>query len=110
MPLFIDILLNCQVDSQKQFIILCGNITYVTVTNFLDDFFHPAREDVNCEVLILNKMNPDLEFEGLLKREKTRVQYFQVRPFVESCASIRRHLRNCVAVCRVLVCSHGRRV
>ena len=81
MPLFIDIPLNFQVDSQKQFIILCGNITYVTVTNFLDDFFHPAREDVNCEVLILNKMSPDLELEGLLKRRKTQVQYFQVNSF-----------------------------
>ena len=73
-----------QVDKQKQFIILCGNITYVTVSNFLDDFFHPAREDVNCEVLILNKMNPDLEFEGLLKRRKTQVQYFQVRNYFVS--------------------------
>ena len=67
-----------QVDSQKQFIILCGNITYVTVSNFLDDFFHPAREDVNCEVVIINKMSPDLEFEGLLKRMRTKVQFFQV--------------------------------
>ena len=67
-----------QVDTQKQFIIVCGNITYNTVDNFIDDFFHPARDDVNCEVLILNKMSPDLEFEGLLKRWKTRVQYFQV--------------------------------
>ena len=65
-------------DTQKQFIIVCGNITYNTVDNFIDDFFHPARDDVNCEVLILNKMSPDLEFEGLLKRWKTRVQYFQV--------------------------------
>ena len=71
-------IINSQVESQRQFIVLCGNITYVTVSNFLDDFFHPAREDVNCEVLILNKMSPDLEFEGLLKRERTRVQYFQV--------------------------------
>jgi hypothetical protein len=37
------------------------------------------REDVNCEVVFLNKNEPDLEFEGLLKREKTRVAYFQVR-------------------------------
>lgn len=49
-----------------------------SVTNFLEDFFHPCREDVNAEVVILNKMSPDLEFEGLLKRERTRVQYFQV--------------------------------
>ena len=67
-----------QVDSQRQFLVVCGNITMSSVTNFLEDFFHPCREDVNAEVVILNKMSPDLEFEGLLKRERTRVQYFQV--------------------------------
>jgi hypothetical protein len=36
---------------------------------------------VNCEVVFLNKNEPDLEFEGLLKREKTRVAYFQARTF-----------------------------
>ena len=30
------------------------------------------------KVIILNKNEPDLEFEGLLKREKIRVKYFQV--------------------------------
>ena len=60
---------------------VCGNITMASVTNFLEDFFHPCREDVNAEVVILNKMSPDLEFEGLLKRERTRVQYFQVTKF-----------------------------
>ena len=44
---------------------------------FLADFFHPARDDVDVEVLFLNKAEPDLEFEGLLKREHTRVQYFK---------------------------------
>ena len=44
---------------------------------FLADFFHPARDDVDVEVVFLNKAEPDLEFEGLLKREHTRVQYFQ---------------------------------
>ena len=29
-------------------------------------------------MIILNKNEPDLEFEGLLKREKIRVKYFQV--------------------------------
>lgn len=62
----------------KQFIIVCGNITYVSVSNFLNDFYNPAREDVNAEVVFLNKLEPDLEFDGLLKREKTRVTYFQV--------------------------------
>ena len=36
---------------------------------------------MNCEVVFLNKNEPDLEFEGLLKREKTRVAYFQARTF-----------------------------
>ena len=50
------------------------------MNGFLSDFFHPAREDVNCEVgkpeelylilfiilqvVFLNKSEPDLEFEG----------------------------------------------
>ena len=41
------------------------------------------REDVNCEIVFLNKNDPDLEFEGLLKREKTRVTYCQVREHVK---------------------------
>ena len=88
--------LPVQVNSQKQFVVVCGNINYGSVVNFLYDFYHPAREDVNCEVspkpspeiaeptpvqvVILNKNEPDLEFEGLLKREKIRVKYFQVGP------------------------------
>ena len=50
-----------------------------SVSNFLSDFYSPAREDVNAEVVFLNKNEPDLEFDGLLKREKTRVRYFQER-------------------------------
>ena len=61
----------------RQFIIVCGNINYGAVQTFLHDFFHPARDDVDVEVLFLNKKDPDLEFEGLLKREHTRVQYFK---------------------------------
>lgn len=61
----------------RQFIVVCGNINYETVTTFLADFFHPARDDVDVEVVFLNKEEPNLEFEGLLKRESTRVQYFR---------------------------------
>ncbi len=61
----------------RQFIVVCGNINYESVHTFLDDFFHPARDDVDVEVVFLNKNEPDLEFEGLLKREHTRVQYFK---------------------------------
>ena len=60
--------------------VVCGNINFESVNGFLSDFFHPAREDVNCEVgkpeelylipfilfqvVFLNKSEPDLEFEG----------------------------------------------
>ena len=76
--MIIEIIYLFKASAEKQFIIVCGNITYSSVSGFLADFFHPAREDVNCEVVFLNKLEPDLEFEGLLKREKTRVTYFQV--------------------------------
>ena len=58
------------VNSQRQFVIACGNINYDSVDGFLKDFFHPARDDSNCEVVFL--------IEGLLKRERTRVAYFKV--------------------------------
>ena len=29
----------------RQFIIVCGNINYETVTTFLADFFHPSRQE-----------------------------------------------------------------
>jgi len=66
-----------KVNSQRQFIVVCGNINFDSVHGFLKDFFHPARDDTNCEVVFLNKSEPDLMFEGLLKRERTRVTYFQ---------------------------------
>ena len=88
-----------KVNPQRQFIIVCGNINFDSVNGFLKDFFHPARDDTNTEVWIdyeinylifmiyikvvfLNKNEPDLMFDGLLKREKTRVSYFCVSIFV----------------------------
>jgi potassium large conductance calcium-activated channel subfamily M alpha protein 1 len=61
----------------RQFIIVCGNVNFESVKTFLGDFFNPARDDVDVEVVFLNKGEPDLEFEGLLKREHTRVQYYR---------------------------------
>ena len=75
-----------QVNPQRQFIIVCGNINFDSVNGFLKDFFHPARDDTNTEVVFLNKYEPDLMFDGLLKREKTRVSYFCVSIF---CVSIK---------------------
>merc|ERR1719250_8471 len=45
-------------------IVVCGHITYESVTYFLKDFLHPDREMVE----FLHRSEPDLEFEGLLRR------------------------------------------
>merc|ERR1719180_340924 len=58
-------------------IVVCGHITYESVSHFLKDFLHEDREDVDVEVVFLHRAEPDLEFEGLLKRQHTRVKYFQ---------------------------------
>ena len=70
-------MLQTLVATRKVFNILCGDITYITIGNFLHNFFLTAREDVNCEILNLNMRSPDPEIEGLRKREKTRVLYSQ---------------------------------
>merc|ERR1719357_2138487 len=61
----------------KRHIVVCGNITFESVSVFLKDFLHEDREDVDVEVVFLHRSEPDLEFEGLLKRQHTRVKYFQ---------------------------------
>ena len=58
-------------------IVVCGNITFESVSVFLKDFLHEDRDDVDVEVVFLHRAEPDLEFEGLLKRQHTRVKYFQ---------------------------------
>ena len=56
---------------------VCGNITFESVSVFLKDFLHEDRDDVDVDVVFLHRAEPDLEFEGLLKRQHTRVKYFQ---------------------------------
>ena len=58
-------------------IVVCGNITFESVSVFLKDFLHEDRDDVDVEVVFLHRAEPDLEFEGLLKKQHTRVKYFQ---------------------------------
>jgi len=57
-------------------IVVCGHITFESVTYFLKDFLHPDRETVEETVVFLHGAEPDLEFEGLLKRRHTQVKYF----------------------------------
>ncbi|ELU08381.1 hypothetical protein CAPTEDRAFT_138076 [Capitella teleta] len=61
----------------KRHIVLCGHITYESVSNFMSDFLHKDREDVDVELVLMNRKEPDLELEGLLKRHFTQVEFFQ---------------------------------
>jgi hypothetical protein len=54
-----------------------GHITFETVTSFLSDFHHEDREDVDVEAVFLHPDEPELEFEGFLKKKYPRVRYFQ---------------------------------
>ncbi|ESO08881.1 hypothetical protein HELRODRAFT_168799 [Helobdella robusta] len=61
----------------KRHIVLCGHITYESVSNFMSDFLHKDREDVDVELVIMNRKEPDLELESLFKRHFTQVKFFQ---------------------------------
>nr|XP_036212912.1 calcium-activated potassium channel slowpoke isoform X7 [Bactrocera oleae] len=64
-------------DPRKRHIVVCGHITYESVSHFLKDFLHEDREDVDVEVVFLHRKPPDLELEGLFKRHFTTVEFFQ---------------------------------
>ncbi|KAJ8319315.1 hypothetical protein KUTeg_004406 [Tegillarca granosa] len=61
---------------REKHIVVCGHITYDSVDNFLKDFLHKDREDVDVEIVFIHKQLPDLELEGLLKRHFTQVEFF----------------------------------
>ncbi|KAI0210709.1 Calcium-activated potassium channel slowpoke [Lamellibrachia satsuma] len=61
----------------KRHVILCGHITYESVSNFMSDFVHKDREDIDVELVIMHRKEPDLELEGLFKRHFTQVEFFQ---------------------------------
>ena len=59
---------------------VCGHITYESVSHFLKDFLHEDREDVDVEVVFLHrsdndprniKENPDLPIIIIIKKEKS---------------------------------------
>lgn len=39
----------------KRHIVVCGYITYESVSHFLQDFLHEDREDVDVEVVFLHR-------------------------------------------------------
>ncbi|XP_067946179.1 calcium-activated potassium channel slowpoke-like isoform X2 [Watersipora subatra] len=60
----------------KKHIVVCGHITYDSVSNFLSDFLHKDREDVDVEIVFIDKRVPDLDLEGLFKRHFTQVEFY----------------------------------
>ena len=61
----------------KTFIIVSGHVTFETVQSFLSDFHHEDREDEDIEAVFLHPDEPELEFEGFLKKKYPKVRYFQ---------------------------------
>nr|AWO14627.1 potassium calcium-activated channel subfamily M alpha 1 [Scyliorhinus retifer] len=61
----------------RKHIVVCGHITLESVSNFLKDFLHKDRDDVNVEIVFLHNISPDLELEALFKRHFTQVEFFQ---------------------------------
>uniref|UniRef100_UPI00358DF9FE calcium-activated potassium channel subunit alpha-1-like isoform X3 n=1 Tax=Myxine glutinosa TaxID=7769 RepID=UPI00358DF9FE len=63
--------------SGRKHIVVCGHITLESVSNFLKDFLHKDRDDVNVEILFLHHLAPNLELEALYKRHFTQVEFYQ---------------------------------
>ncbi|MEQ2173398.1 Calcium-activated potassium channel subunit alpha-1, partial [Goodea atripinnis] len=63
--------------SFSRHIVVCGHITLESVSNFLKDFLHKDRDDVNVEIVFLHNISPNLELEALFKRHFTQVEFYQ---------------------------------
>nr|AAC60378.1 calcium-activated potassium channel [Gallus gallus] len=63
--------------SGRKHIVVCGHITLESVSNFLKDFLHKDRDDVNIEIVFLHNISPNLELEALFKRHFTQVEFYQ---------------------------------
>uniref|UniRef100_A0A1I7VB66 BK channel n=1 Tax=Loa loa TaxID=7209 RepID=A0A1I7VB66_LOALO len=72
----ISVCADVQQINARMHIVVCGYITYESVSHFLQDFLHEDREDVDVEVVFLHRVPPDLELEGLFKRHFTKVEFF----------------------------------
>uniref|UniRef100_Q90ZC7-3 Isoform 3 of Calcium-activated potassium channel subunit alpha-1 n=1 Tax=Xenopus laevis TaxID=8355 RepID=Q90ZC7-3 len=63
--------------SGRKHIVVCGHITLESVSNFLKDFLHKDRDDVNVEIVFLHNISPNLELEALFKKHFTQVEFYQ---------------------------------
>ena len=58
-----------------QHIIVCGHITAFSAEEFLLDFLHPDRGDMQTHVLFLHPEHPDPDLKSVIRSHYTRVQY-----------------------------------
>ena len=56
-------------------VIVCGHITSISASEFLNDFLHPDRGDNSVHVLFLHPERPDQDLKPVLRSFYTRVQY-----------------------------------
>ena len=54
-------------------IVLCGHITYESVSNFMSDFLHKDREDVDVQLVIMNRSQSYLLTYLGAERHETKV-------------------------------------
>ena len=47
--------LSALLASVRRHIVLCGHITYESVSNFMSDFLHKDRENADVELVIMNR-------------------------------------------------------
>lgn len=46
---------------------LCGHITYESVSNFMSDFLHKDREDLGVELVIMNRLKSVASFIPIIQ-------------------------------------------
>ena len=56
-------------------IVLCGHITYESVSNFMADFLHKDREDVDVELVIMNRYKTSVTQFILLAKDTVFVSH-----------------------------------
>ncbi|ESO12525.1 hypothetical protein HELRODRAFT_63354, partial [Helobdella robusta] len=61
----------------RRHVVLCGHITSDSVNSFISDFLHSEREEVDVDVVIMNRKEPDFELQRILKKYYVQVFYIQ---------------------------------
>ncbi|RWS31725.1 calcium-activated potassium channel slowpoke-like isoform X13 [Leptotrombidium deliense] len=61
----------------KSHIVVCGHINFQSVNNFIKDFLHEDRENIDVSIVFLNRSPPDWDLEAFIKLHYLAVEFFQ---------------------------------